>query len=69
MALEECIASTSPPPEDFLTLCLRFLLSEAEGAVAEFELPEIEQVTFYAMLLNEAVELGVAHKFTAEGLK
>ncbi|KAJ8425534.1 hypothetical protein Cgig2_021339 [Carnegiea gigantea] len=28
-----------------------------------------EKVTFYAMLLNEEVELGVAHDFTAESMK
>ncbi|KAJ8436697.1 hypothetical protein Cgig2_027218 [Carnegiea gigantea] len=49
-----------PLPEDFHILCPRFSLFEAKGAVAGFELPEIVQATFYAMLLNEAVELGVA---------
>ncbi|KAJ8438040.1 hypothetical protein Cgig2_014169 [Carnegiea gigantea] len=46
----------SPLPEDFHALCPRFSLSEAEGAAADFELPEILQATFYAMLLNGAVE-------------
>ncbi|KAJ8452005.1 LOW QUALITY PROTEIN: hypothetical protein Cgig2_016586 [Carnegiea gigantea] len=58
-----------PLLEDFHILCPRFLLSEAKGAVADFELPEIVQATFYAMLLNEAVELGVAHDFMAESMK
>ncbi|KAJ8428979.1 hypothetical protein Cgig2_009787 [Carnegiea gigantea] len=57
-----------PLPEDFHALCLRFLLSEAEGAAADFELPEMVQATFYAMLMNEAVELGVVHGFMAKGL-
>ncbi|KAJ8434070.1 hypothetical protein Cgig2_007585 [Carnegiea gigantea] len=56
-------------PEDFHMLCPRFSLVEAKGAAAEFELPEIVQVTFYAILLNEAFELGVAHKYTAESMK
>ncbi|KAJ8434807.1 hypothetical protein Cgig2_033529 [Carnegiea gigantea] len=56
-------------PEDFHTLCPHFLLFEAEGAAVDFELPEMVKVTFYAMLLNEAVELGVVHGFIVEGLK
>ncbi|KAJ8423866.1 hypothetical protein Cgig2_033790 [Carnegiea gigantea] len=58
-----------PLPEDFHALCPHFSLPEAEGAAADFELPEMVQATFYAMLLNEAVELGVVHSFMAEGLK
>ncbi|KAJ8438046.1 hypothetical protein Cgig2_014175 [Carnegiea gigantea] len=58
-----------PLPEDFHTLCPRFSLPEAEGAAADFELSEMVQATFYAMLLNEAVELGVVHSFMAKGLK
>ncbi|KAJ8428792.1 hypothetical protein Cgig2_009977 [Carnegiea gigantea] len=37
--------------------------------LSDFELPEMVQATFYAMLLNEAAELGVVHGFMAEGLK
>jgi len=33
----------------------------AEEAAGCFELPELPQVIFYAMLLNEAVKLGVLH--------
>ena len=44
-------------------------MSEAKGAAADFELPEIVQETFYAILLNEAVDLGVVHAFMAVGLK
>ncbi|KAJ8428107.1 hypothetical protein Cgig2_025449 [Carnegiea gigantea] len=64
-------ASRPPRPllEDFLALCPSFSLSEAEGAAAEFEFLEIVQAIFYAMLLNEVVELGVAHEFSTEGLK
>ncbi|KAJ8432493.1 LOW QUALITY PROTEIN: hypothetical protein Cgig2_003570 [Carnegiea gigantea] len=67
------LRSTSHPPhplpEDFHVLCPCFSLAEAEGAAAEFELPEIVQATFYTILLNEAVELGVADKYTAESTK
>ncbi|KAJ8432238.1 hypothetical protein Cgig2_007639 [Carnegiea gigantea] len=58
-----------PLLEDYYVLCPHFSLTEAEGAVADFELPEMVQVTFYAMLLNEAVELGVVCGFMAEGRK
>ncbi|KAJ8444585.1 hypothetical protein Cgig2_013864 [Carnegiea gigantea] len=64
-------ASRPPRPllEDFQALCSCFLLFKAEGTVAGFELPEIVQATFYTMLLNEAVEMGVAHDFTTESMK
>ncbi|KAJ8422415.1 LOW QUALITY PROTEIN: hypothetical protein Cgig2_023439 [Carnegiea gigantea] len=58
-----------PLPEDFHALRPRFSLSEADGAAVDFELPEVVQVTLQAMLLTEAVELGMAHSFMAEGLK
>ncbi|KAJ8451345.1 hypothetical protein Cgig2_014117 [Carnegiea gigantea] len=64
--------ATCPPrpfAKDYHVLCPNFLLPEAEGATADFELPEMVQATSYAMLLNEAVELGVVHGFMAEGLK
>ncbi|KAJ8441262.1 hypothetical protein Cgig2_013677 [Carnegiea gigantea] len=64
--------SSRPPhplPEDFHALCPRFSLSKAEGAATDFELREIVQATLYTILLNEAVELGVVHDFSAEGLK
>ncbi|KAJ8448736.1 hypothetical protein Cgig2_011357 [Carnegiea gigantea] len=69
LALEERFTASSPFPEDFHVLCPRFSLVEAEGTAAEFEIPEIVQATFYAMLLSEAVELGVAHEYTAENMK
>ena len=42
---------------------------KAEAAAAESELPNIVQATFYAMLLNEMLELGVVHEYTAERMK
>ncbi|KAJ8426667.1 hypothetical protein Cgig2_030086 [Carnegiea gigantea] len=47
----------------------RFSLPNAEGVAADFELPETVQVTFYAMLLDEAIELGMVRDFMAKGLK
>ena len=67
--LEEHLAFASPLPEDFHVLCPHFSVSEAEGATANFKLPEIVQATFYAMLLNKAVDLGVAYDCTAESIK
>ncbi|KAJ8441272.1 hypothetical protein Cgig2_013687 [Carnegiea gigantea] len=58
-----------PLPEDFHALCPLFSLSEAEGAAADFELPEIVQATFYTILLNEAIELGMAYDFMTESIK
>ncbi|KAJ8427295.1 hypothetical protein Cgig2_002207 [Carnegiea gigantea] len=61
--------SPRPLPEDFNVLCPCFSLAEAEAAAAEFELPEIVQATFYAMLLNEMFELVVAHEYRAKRMK
>ncbi|KAJ8428675.1 hypothetical protein Cgig2_006349 [Carnegiea gigantea] len=58
-----------PLPEDYHDLCPRFLLPEAEGAALDFELPEMVQAAFYAMLLNDAIELGVVRDFIADDLK
>ncbi|KAJ8429562.1 LOW QUALITY PROTEIN: hypothetical protein Cgig2_010275 [Carnegiea gigantea] len=54
-----------PLPEDFNGLCPCFSLAEARAAAAELELPEIVQATFYTMLLNEMLELGVVHEYMA----
>jgi len=58
-----------PLLEDFHALCPRFSLLEAKGTAVDFELPEMVQATFYAMLLNEAIELGVASGFMDESMK
>ena len=51
----------SPLPKDFRTLCLNFDLVVAEQAGEHYELPELPQAIFNAMLLNEAEKLGVLH--------
>ena len=47
----------------------RFSLLEVERAMLDFELPKIVQVTFYAMLLNNVVELGIVSGFLVDDLK
>ncbi|KAJ8450717.1 LOW QUALITY PROTEIN: hypothetical protein Cgig2_021189 [Carnegiea gigantea] len=63
--------STSRPPRplpgDFKVLCPHFSLAEAEAAVVESGLPEI--ATFYAMLLNDMLELGAVHEYTAKKMR
>ncbi|KAJ8445075.1 hypothetical protein Cgig2_022595 [Carnegiea gigantea] len=51
----------SPLSKDFHNLCLSYELAVAEEAVEDYELLELPQVIFYAMLLNEARRLGVLH--------
>ena len=65
-----------PLPDDYWDLCPGFTLSDAERATLDFELPKMVQVTFYAMLLNDDVELGIVSgtmaidlKLTLEGLR
>ncbi|KAJ8437037.1 hypothetical protein Cgig2_025884 [Carnegiea gigantea] len=64
-------ASRPPRPlsENFNVLCPYFSLAEAEATAAESGLPEIVQATFYAMLLNEMLELGVVHEYTDETMR
>ncbi|KAJ8438991.1 LOW QUALITY PROTEIN: hypothetical protein Cgig2_012987 [Carnegiea gigantea] len=56
-------------PEDYQELCPHFTLSEVEEAARDFDLSEMVQATFYAMLLNDVVELGIARGFIATYLK
>ena len=51
----------SPLPKDFQALCPSYELAVGKEAAGCFELPELPQVIFYAMLLNEAERLGVLH--------
>jgi len=52
------------------------MLSDMGRAVLDYELPEMVQTIFYAMLLNNAVEVGIVSgpmaidpKLTLEGLR
>ncbi|KAJ8444872.1 hypothetical protein Cgig2_029803 [Carnegiea gigantea] len=58
-----------PLPDDCQDLCPHFLLLKAERAALDFELPEMAQATFYAMLLNDAIELGLVSGFLTDDLK
>ena len=51
----------SPLSNEFQALCPRYVLAVAEEAVEDYELPELPQVVFYAMLLNDAERLVVLH--------
>jgi len=45
--------------EDHHDLCPDFILADAEEAIHDFCTPELVMATFYAMLVNKALELGV----------
>ncbi|KAJ8435255.1 hypothetical protein Cgig2_005307 [Carnegiea gigantea] len=64
-----CRRSARPLPGDFEVLCPHFSLGEAEAAAMESGLPEIVQAMFYAMLLNDVLELGAVHEYTAEKMR
>ncbi|KAJ8420400.1 hypothetical protein Cgig2_028072 [Carnegiea gigantea] len=64
--------ATRPPrplPTDYRDLCPRFSLSKAERAALDFELSKMVQAIFYAMLLNDAIELGIVSGFLASDLR
>jgi len=46
-----------------------FILVDAEEAARDFRLPGLAQVTFYAMVVNEALELGILSRGSATELK
>ena len=49
-------------PENYHDLCIDFILANIEDAAHDFYIPELVQATFYAMVVNEALELGVLIK-------
>jgi len=63
---DRCRVSFPPLPllNDVQALCPSYELAVAEEAAQRFELPELPQVIFYVMLLNEAERLGVLHGWT-----
>ncbi|KAJ8436181.1 hypothetical protein Cgig2_010425 [Carnegiea gigantea] len=68
--------SPRPLPNDYRDLCPRFTLSDAERAALDFELPEMVHATFYGVLLNDVIELGIVSgpmavdlKLTLDGLR
>ena len=52
----------SPFLKDFQALCPSFEVAVAEEATEYYELPELPQVMFYAMLLNKAERLWVLQR-------
>ncbi|KAJ8420374.1 hypothetical protein Cgig2_026993 [Carnegiea gigantea] len=64
--LRSTLRPPRPLPGDFEVLCPHFSLAEAEATVVDSGLPEIVLATFYAMLLNDMLELSDVHEYTAE---
>ncbi|KAJ8420830.1 hypothetical protein Cgig2_008426 [Carnegiea gigantea] len=57
-----------PLPSDYENLFIDFDLAVAEEATQNFGLPEIPQVVFLAILLNDVVKLGVLHGWLTDAL-
>ncbi|KAJ8424173.1 hypothetical protein Cgig2_003016 [Carnegiea gigantea] len=64
-------ASRPPRPllEEYQDLCLSFTLPDTEEAAHDFAIPEIVQGTFYALVVNDAVELSEVSRDMAGALK
>ncbi|KAJ8431471.1 hypothetical protein Cgig2_033985 [Carnegiea gigantea] len=56
-------------PVDYRDLCPYFLLDDAEDAARDFQIPKLVQAVFYAMVVNEALSLGVLSRSLAEDPK
>ncbi|KAJ8444575.1 hypothetical protein Cgig2_013854 [Carnegiea gigantea] len=68
-SLRRATCSPRPLPDDYQDLCPHFSLPEAERVALDFELPEMVQAIFYAMLLNDAIVLGIVRGFIVDDLK
>ncbi|KAJ8426088.1 LOW QUALITY PROTEIN: hypothetical protein Cgig2_006569 [Carnegiea gigantea] len=55
----EVVFPPGPLPYNYKGLCLDFDLAVAEEYAQDYKVPELPQVVFLAMLLNDAVKLGV----------
>ncbi|KAJ8439645.1 hypothetical protein Cgig2_021657 [Carnegiea gigantea] len=55
--------------DDYQDLHLNFILSNAQEAARDFLLPKIVQAIFYAMVVNDALELDVLRRDMVELLK
>ncbi|KAJ8437466.1 hypothetical protein Cgig2_012906 [Carnegiea gigantea] len=58
-----------PLSSDYEDLCLDFGLAVAEEYTRDYSLPKIPQATFFAMVVNKAVELSVVSRDIARALK
>ncbi|KAJ8425255.1 hypothetical protein Cgig2_015862 [Carnegiea gigantea] len=56
----------NPLPKDYHGLCLGFDLGVATQYAHNFNIPEMVQAIFYAMVLNDAVELGLSCRIDAQ---
>ncbi|KAJ8438624.1 hypothetical protein Cgig2_017962 [Carnegiea gigantea] len=58
-----------PLLEYYQDLCPSFTLSDTDEAACDFDIPEIVQATFYAMVVKDAVQLSVLSRDLAGNLK
>ncbi|KAJ8435297.1 hypothetical protein Cgig2_026389 [Carnegiea gigantea] len=56
-------------PENYRDLCSDFILADVEEAAHDFHIPELVQALFYAMVVNEALQLGILIRSMVEDLK
>jgi len=68
-----CLRSAARPPwplhENYDDLCPYFIWAGAEEVAHDFCLPELVQVTFYAMVVNDVLKLGLLCRGMAAVLK
>jgi len=65
-------AASRPPrplPKDYRDLCPGFTRPDTEDAARDFDIPEIIQATFYAMVVNDDIELFVMSRDMTGALK
>jgi len=67
--LRSAARPAQPPPEDHYDLCADFILANAQEATWDFCLPELVEATFYAVVVNDALELGMLSRGLAPIMK
>ncbi|KAJ8426990.1 hypothetical protein Cgig2_033848 [Carnegiea gigantea] len=61
--------SPRPLPKEYRDLCPSFTLADAKEAARDFDIPEMIEASFYAMVVDDALELGVISRDMAGALK
>jgi len=69
VAFEEGLTTSSFTPRRLPRPMSELCIARAEEVARNFELPGMVSATFYAMLLNDAVELGIVNRFMTVDLK
>jgi len=67
--LRSATRPSQPLPEDHYDLSPYFILADAQEAARDFHILELVRATFYSMVVNDVLELGVLSRGLVASLK